>query len=165
MSDKPRVLISYDGWPGSEEKDAAAGEKLWVLALRRRDRPRAGAARRPADRAAYRSMNIYNQDPAAKSYIAKTFKGELDMWILVDGVYTGTFVVTADRADGERQDLALVGGWGIGIAHKVEVRFDGTGSGQATYIDGVSLSEVTEGTNSTIATPGTELYWVGGGAL
>ena len=48
---------------------------------------------------------------------------------------------------------------------EVEVRFDGTGSGRATYIDGVSLSEVTEGTNSTIATSGTELYWVGGGAL
>ena len=86
-------------------------------------------------------MNDYNRDPTAKSYIAKTFKGKLDMWILVDGVYTGTFVVTADRADGERQDLALVGGWEIGIAHEVEVRFDGTGSGRGTYIDGVSLSE------------------------
>ena len=76
---------------------------------------------------------------------------------------TGIFAVTAGH--GERQDLAPVGGWEIGIAHKVEVRFYRTGSGQATDIDGVSFSGATEGTDAKIVTSGTEPYWVGGSAL
>jgi len=73
------------------KKAAAAGEKLNVLTWGGETDLAQALHDDPSIAPSIRLFNVYNQDPHAKSYLLKNFKGKLDIWVDNMSTFRGVY--------------------------------------------------------------------------